>query len=190
MEGSWLESAAAGWCLLAVARKRLCFPPVISEPSSNLTNDFCLCFPSEHQIMKSGQAPGADTIPMATTRGQPGPGRCLVLVLVLGLSNGQISHLSCKRFLLHLLAAAGTFSTSIMSQENNGAGAASLMKPQCHRSPERLRAASPHPAPPPTPSSSASPGGGSVYLWQSAAGVCPKVSQSRQPALPLQLIAV
>lgn len=35
------------------------------------------------------------------------------------VSQGQISHLSCIRFLVHLLASAGTFSTSIMSKKNN-----------------------------------------------------------------------
>lgn len=39
------------------------------------------------------------------------------------VSQGQIPHLSCMRFLLHLLASAGTFSTSIMSKKNNGAAA-------------------------------------------------------------------
>lgn len=52
---------------------------------------------------------------------------------VSAVTNGRISHLSCKRSLVHLLAAAGTFSTSIMSQENKGAD--SLVMPQCHHSP-------------------------------------------------------
>lgn len=111
-----------------------------------------------------------------------------------GGAQGRISHLSCTRFQVHLLASAGTFSTSIMSRKTNRLRCWNstdwLMMFQCHYSPERLWPDFSTTYSLLSCSYESPEEGGRVYLSQLAAGVCPKESNSPWPVLPLQIVVI